>query len=244
MMTGKPSPFVQANGPWIIRKALSDYLRAKNMFDNMDREISTGRDVSFDYLKKLSDILYTIKEDLYLIFKRVIDPPERKFEKAAKITPNDNEIEFINNAGLLFHKATVARELKYVMEYYATDSKDYKHTKDSLDTYWIRIRELFDDGIEMIKHLLVEYSKNIIVLDFLLEKERYVTEALGESLDTLLQRIEGKEQFDDAYVRVGKYCLESGWRDRAKKYLGEALKINPKNVEAGKLLAQPGYFRL
>lgn len=243
-MARKPSPFVQANKPWIIRKALSDYLRAKNMFDNMDREISTGRDISFDYLKKLSDTLFTIKEDLYLIFKRIIDPLERKFERAAKITPNDNEIEFINNVGLLFHKAMVARELKYVMEYYSTDSKDYIHTKESLETYWIRIRELFEDGIEMIKHLFVEYSKNVIVLYFLLEKERYVTEVLGESLDMLLQRMVAKDQFDDAYVRVGKYCLESGWRDRAKKFLGEALKINPENVEARKLLAQPGYFRL
>ncbi len=243
-MAKKPSPFVLSNRPWIIRKVISDFLRAKNMFDNMDREILNGRDISFDYLKKLSDILFTVKEDLYLIFKRITDPLSRKFEKAAKITPKDTEIEFINNIGLLFHKAMVARELKYVMEYYSTDSEDYKHTKDSLDTYWIRMRKLFNDGIEMIKHLLVEYSKNIIVLDFLLEKERYITEVLDESLDTLLRRIEAKEQFDDAYVRVAKYCLESGWSDRAKKFLGEALKINPENAEASKLLAQPSHSRL
>ena len=142
-MEEKISPFVETHKPWIIRKAIADYLRAKNMFANMDRERSSKHKVIFENLKKLTDLTYNIKEDLHLIFKRLIDPKNRIFEESDKYTPNQHETEFINNVGLLFHKLMVARELHYVMEHYAVDSEDFQESFESFEAYWQRILSLF-----------------------------------------------------------------------------------------------------
>jgi len=237
-MTEKVSPFVESNRPWIIRKTVADYLRARNIFVNMEREINSEHFVSFEQLKKLTEILFTLKENLHLIYKRLIDPKTNSFEKAEKYTPNKEEIEFSNNIGLLFHKTMAARELKYVMEHYSTDSDDYALSRESLDSYLQKIRQLFNDGIDLIKKLLFDYCNNVIVLSYLLENDRYVEECLNESTNQLLARMFGKDAVDDAYVRVGQYCLESGWQDRARRSFGEALKINPKNAEAKKYLSK------
>jgi len=236
-MNEKISSFVKANKPWIIRKVLADYLRAKNMFSNIDRESNHGRTVNFESLKKLSDLLFAIKEDLHLIFKHVVDPLTGQFEKAQKYTPNRDETEFVNNVGLLFHKAMVAREVKYVMEHYASYSEDYTESNASLDSYLRRIRALFDDGILLIKKLLVDYANNVVVLSYLLENDHYLEETLGEDIQELCKQIVGADQLDSAYIRGGLYCLESGWRDRARKILSDAIKLNPHNKEARQLLA-------
>ena len=237
-MNEKISSFVKANKPWIIRKVLADYLRAKNMFSNIDRESNHGRIVSFESLKKLSELFFDIKEDLHLVFKRIVDPLTGQFEKALKYTPNRDETEFVNNVGLLFHKAMVAREVKYVMEHYGSDSEDYSESKAALDNYLRRIRTLFEEGILLIKKLLVEYANNVVVLSYLLENDHYLEETLGEDIQQLCQQIVGVNQVDAAYIRVGMYCIESGWRDRARKILSDAIKLNPHNKEARKLLLQ------
>ena len=145
------SPFVKSHKPWIIRKTIADYLRAKNMFGNLDMETSSDQAASFAKLKKLSDLLFTIKEDLHLVFKRVIDPQNSMYEKSDKYEPNKDETELINNIGLLFHKIMVTRELVYVMEHYATDSEDYTQSKFSFDLYWSKIHYLFEEGVDLIK---------------------------------------------------------------------------------------------
>jgi hypothetical protein len=230
------SPYVKAYKAWTIRTIISAYFRAKNMFENMTREETNGQELSFEKIKKLSDILFGTKENLYLIFKRIIDPEKKLFEKSAKAIPNQTELDFMNNVGLLFHKAMVARELKYVLDHYLHNSKDYRDTKSSLDSYWERMRELFASGKKLAKTVLEENSNNMEVLSYIVENDRYVEEAIGENINFLLESIEGKNKTDNAYLRVGEYCLESGWTERARKSLGEALRINPNNYKAKKLL--------
>jgi hypothetical protein len=237
-MPEKTSPFVRENKPWFIRKIISDYFRAKNMFENMNRELGDGREPNFDKLKKLSDILFKTKEDLYLIFRKLINPDKHTFEKIPKAIPNENEIEFMNNVGLLFHKTMVARELQYVLDHYAINSQDYNDTKHSLETYWERMDELFKIGTELAKLVLIKNSESIEVLAYLVEHKKYVEDALGEDIKNILEIIEGKDNIDLAYYKVGCYCLESGWQDRAKKNLGEAIKINPENRYAQTLMKQ------
>ena len=235
-MEEKISPFVETHKPWIIRKAIADYLRAKNMFANMDRERSSKHKVIFENLKKLTDLTYNIKEDLHLIFKRLIDPKNRIFEESDKYTPNQHETEFINNVGLLFHKLMVARELHYVMEHYAVDSEDFQESFESFEAYWQRILSLFKDGIDLIKLMLKGYSNNIVIMSYLIENDHYVQESFGEKTMTLLERIFGKDKLDQTYVYVGEYCIKSGWEDRARKVLGDALKLNPHNEQANRLM--------
>ncbi|MCX6553436.1 MAG: THUMP domain-containing protein, partial [Candidatus Aminicenantes bacterium] len=57
-----------------VKDAIADYFRAKNMFANMDRESQAGHFMPFEKLKKLSEVLFAVKEDMHLLFKRLIDP--------------------------------------------------------------------------------------------------------------------------------------------------------------------------
>jgi len=233
----KVSPFVKSIKPWIQRKVLSDYLRAKNMFATLDRNKSEKPEVEFNDLMKLSDLLFQIKENLHLVFKRVLDPKNRVFEEAEKYTPNENETEFINNVGLLFHKSMVARELEYVREHYSVDSEDFFETQESFEVYWSKIRALFEHGIELIKLLIKDQKDNVILLSYLIENDRYIKDNFSEDVNLLLARIFEPDRVDAAYLYVGEYFIESGWKDRAKKVLTDAIEINPKNKEAKRLLA-------
>ncbi len=240
-MTTMVSPFVETNKPWIIRKVIADYFHAKNIFCKLLHDYCSGKDLPFEKMKEFSELLYTAKEDLHLVFKRLIEPQSGEFEKAAKYTPNTVEIEFMNNVGLLFHKATVAREIKYMLEYYKTDTDDYVQLKGLLDNYVEKMQRLFKEGIDLIKLLLKEYRDNLVVLLYLIENERYVSMATEASLATLLEEIEGGKEIDKKLIQVGKYCIQSGWPERAYTTFSKALEYNPENGEAKKYLA-PSLF--
>jgi len=237
-MKPKVSPFVQANKAWIIRKSFANYLRAKNMFHNMDREAHSRSLVQFEDLKRLSDILFAIKEDLHLVFERVIQTETDNAVISKKYLPNQDEMNLINNVGLLFHKAIAARELVYVMEFYSIKNDDYEENKEFLDTYLFKMRQLFKDGINLLKSILKIYSRDNVILTYLLENAHYVKKSMGLSVFQLLELVRGKDQIDPSFVQVARYCLESGWPERARRILTEALKLNPQNMEAIKLLHQ------
>jgi len=235
-MSREISPFVRANKPWLIRKALSSYFRASNAFSNMDRERSDGRPVRFESLKNLSEILFEIKEDMYLIFRRLVDPKKRIFEDASKHTPSQFETEFINNVGLLFHKTMIVRELEYVMEHYTEDDEELITAENDFDIHWLRMKVLFNNGIEIIKRMLEQYKDNLVVISYLLENDRYVEEVLKENLQDLLSRLYGEDNYQHAYIDVGNYCIKSGWNDKAKKILSDALSLDPENDCARQLM--------
>jgi hypothetical protein len=235
-MVEKIKPFIQHNRRWMIKKILADYFRAKNMFTNMDRENQSGLSPDFENLKKLSDILYAAKEDLHLLFKKVGDPRGLRFEAGEKLTPSSREIDFINNVGLLYHKAMVARELKYLLEHYQVARTDHVASRTSLETYMERIRSLFEEGIAVVKDLLRDYGDNTVLLYYIANNDHYVQYALGEPIDKLLAIMENSHRVDQAYLQVGRYCLESGWMEPARKMLSNALRVNPKNRTAQRLL--------
>ncbi len=234
----KKNTYIANNRKWMIRHIIADYVRAKNMFSNTFREFQAGRPITFEHLRKLSELLFEIKENLHLVFKRPIDPQTMRFEEGDKLTPNRREIEFINNVGLLFHKTLVARELKYVMDHYTIDSTDYVNSNISLGSYFEKIQGFFSYGAEKIKELLQDYSDNEPLLHFILENERYVQDSLNESVAELMHKAFGQAPQAHMYLLVGRYCLASGWNDRAKKYLAEAVRLDSTLTEARNLLTQ------
>lgn len=230
-MKGRVSSFAQMHRSWIMREVLSTYMRAMNMFSNMDREAQSGNRVKFESLKKLSDLLYSAKEDLYLIFERIAMQPSEQQFGSQRCKPNSQETEFINNVGLLFHKVMVLRELQYLREYYLTDREDITQTMTSMQTYWAKIRYLFEEGIILIKRLLSGYAANVLVLLYLMENSHYIKDSLNESIDQLLRRITGEEKLGQTFLKVADYCVASGWHDRARKILGEGIKLDPNDLD-------------
>lgn len=231
-MKNKPSAFVQRNKSWLAKNIVSNYFKAFNLNADIYREYNSKTDIHFERLRQLSDTLYMVKEDLHLIYKRLVDPRRNKFELAEKYTPNEEEIRFINNVGILFHKAIVARELKYMIEYYETGADpDYDDIQSYLDDHIERLRTLFEKGLLLIKDFIANHSSEAIVLSYLIENSRYVEAVLGESVQELFKKLGHNGSFVKVYLRVADYCRASGWEDKAKKVLLEALTLEPDNKE-------------
>ncbi len=225
------SPFLAMNKQWMIKKILATYFRAKNMFANLDRERQSGAAVSFDKLMKLSEILFVVKEDTHLLFKRAAATRAERRLDSQRLVPIDKEIELINNVGLLFHKAMAARELAYVVEHYSDSASDMLNNKASLDSYVLKMRHLFEEGMELIKILFRAYKDNVVLLHYMIKNEHYVSYVFGEDLHALFRKMHD-DQIDHAYMQAGLFCLDSGWLDSAKRCFQEALRVNPENDKA------------
>ncbi|MBN1482554.1 hypothetical protein EH223_10955 [candidate division KSB1 bacterium] len=235
------SEYIQKRKSWTIKNVLSNYFKASNLFANIYREYSSGKDVSFERIRQLSEILFDIKEELHLVYKRLKDPRKNIFEHTAKYTPNDSEMDFIHNVGLLFHKAMVARELSYMIDYYETDAdEDYNELKNSYDDYMKRLANLFEKGAALVPPFLRNFSNDVVVLSYFLEHDRYAESVLGLDLSSIFEHLQENAETISPNIKVAHYLLESGWKDRAKKVLYDGLQKNPGDERIRDLLAQCG----
>ena len=66
------SPFVDFSRAWIVKDVLMRFFRAVNLNANIYREYHSDVGISFTQLKQLSEILWDVKEELYLIYKRPV----------------------------------------------------------------------------------------------------------------------------------------------------------------------------
>lgn len=216
---------------WKVRNMVMMYLEAREKFmaSRPRRSVFKGASVSYDRLKAVSDLLFEVKEDHHLIFKRVLDPEKGKFEKSHKITPDDVEAEFMNNIGLLFHKLMVTRELKYYMENYVEDYRDLQRSNDNLQYHLEKIEELFVHGVEILRNLLSRYKDNILLISYMIEEQSKIRRHFDRDVFSLLREYWDGQGMDEVYFVIGKYCVKNGWREKAAKILKEALKLNPQH---------------
>jgi len=229
---------VKKSKSWIIKNVVSNYFKAYNLNADIYREYNSKTDIHFEKLRQLSDIVFGVKEDLHLIYRRLLDPRRNKFEVAEKYTPNEEEIRFINNVGILFHKAMVARELQYMIEYYETGADpDYDDIQTYLDDHIERLRALFEKGLLLLKDFIANHKGDAIVLSYLIENSRYVEAVLGQSVQELFKQLGHNGSFVKLYLSVADYFRASGWDDKAKKVLLDALALEPDNKELQEIWA-------
>ncbi len=223
---------------WKVRNMVMMYLEAREKFMSSRRFPFRDISVSYERLREISDILFGLKEDYHLIFKRALDPEKGKYEKSHKITPDEVEAEFMNNIGLLFHKVMVTRELKYSMEHYVEDSRDFQRSKDNLQYQQEKIAELFEHGIEIIRNLLRRYKDNILMLSYLIEEPSKIRRHFGRDAFSLLHEYLDDQGLDEVCFKIGKYFLKNGWQEKASKMFKETLKHNPQHVNARRELSR------
>lgn len=230
-------------GPYIagardrkIRYIVSRYLEAYSLFKEYNQSFHEGVIMSFSNLRKVQDILWDIKENFHLIYRRILNPKKRIFEQANKFTPNESEISFMNNVGLLFHKVMVARELKYILDYYEEDSNGYQDTKASLDRNLDRVNFLFDQGIELLVQIFENYQNNIQLITYFLENKDKCESLLKKNIQDILKILSCGRSIEDIYIDAVHYYQNSGWIDKAETILKQLLKINPKHEKATLML--------
>jgi len=231
--------FVKKCKSWTIKNVMANYLKAINMYSDILHQYHSGKDIKFSILKQLSEILFSAKEDLHLIYRRLSDPRHNIFEETEKYTPNEAEMNLINNVGLLFHKAMVTREIKYMMEYYETGaSEDYFELEDSLHRNIDRMGDLFQKAESLLEKFLANFQDDPVILSYFLENERYVESTLGKNITNLFKHLAKNGDAEKSYIKVANYFIESGWPDRAKRILYEALRFSPGNRTVKAMIAR------
>lgn len=230
------SPYIVAIRDRKIRNIISRYLEAYAMFIEYNKSFHEGVIMSFTNLRKLNDVLFDIKEDFHLVYKRVLNPRKKIFETANKFTPQESEIKFMNNVGLLFHKVLVARELKYVLDYYEEDSNSYQETIASLERNLDRIKLLFEEGVELMVQMLDNYQNNLQLITYFLENKETCKSILNKDITEILKALSRGRSIEDIYMDAIHYYQNSGWMDRTETLLKQLLMINPKNEKATVML--------
>ncbi len=229
-------PYLARIKDWKTKNMVMLYLEARELFIAYRRRLRKGVSLSFEGMREICDILYEIKEDHHLIFKRLIDPKKHKFEKEQKFTPSEVETEFMNNIGLLFHKVMVTRELKYLLEHYVEESDAFQQTGESLQYHINKIDSLFDEGIEILKSLVLQYKDNTLLLSLLLDDPERTKRHFGKNASDLIEQFVDGKGLHEVYFSVGRYYAENGWNEKAEKMFEETLKRNPKHRLAKKEL--------
>jgi tetratricopeptide (TPR) repeat protein len=228
-------PYLSRVKNWKIRNIVMLYLEAREEFRNYRRSSRRGDFLSFDKLREICEILFEIKEEHHLVYKRLIDPQKNKFEKGHKIMPDKIETEFMNNIGLLFHKVMAARESRYVMEHYVEKSDTFQKNEESLQGHLEKIDELFEEGIDVLSSLIQANKDNILLLTLLLEDPKRTKRHFGKNAEGIIEQFGNNEGLAGVYFNVGQYYSASGWPEKAKRMFESALKENAdhKNALAG-----------
>lgn len=229
-------PYLRKIRDWKIRNMVMLYLEASELFIECRRKLKKDVFISFDKLREICDILYEIKEDHHLIFKRLIDPQKSKFESADKFMPEEIEIAFMNNIGLLFHKIMVTRELKYVIEHYVEGSQEFQKNHDSLTAQLNQIAQLFREGEEILNSLLPLHKDNLLLLTLFLENPRTTKRHLGKDIHEIISQFSNGHPVEEMYRVVADFYARNGWKDKADKILKETLKRAPDHNGARKAL--------
>jgi len=232
----KISPYIAGIKDRKIRQIIGRYLDAYGSFKEYNKSFHEGVMMSFSNLRKVHDILWDIKENFHLIYKRILNPKKKIFEQASKFIPSESEINFWNNVGLLFHKVMVARELKYVLDYYEEDSSGYQDTKASLERNLDRINLLFDQGVELLVQMLENYQNNIQLITYFLDNKEKCESLLKKNIKELLEILSHGRDIEDIYMDAVHYYQNSGWTDKAEEVLRALLKINPSHEKAALML--------
>lgn len=232
----KISPYIAGIKDRKIRQIIGRYLDAYSFFKEYNKSFHEGIIMSFSNLRKVHDILWDIKESFHVIYKRVLNPRKKIFEPANKFTPSESEIKFMNNVGLLFHKVMVARELKYVLDYYEEDSNGYQETKASLERNLDRISLLFDQGLDSLIQILENYQNNIQLITYFIEGKEKCESLFNKKIEDLLKILSRGREIEDIYMDAVHYYQNSGWTEKAEDILRKLLKINPSHEKAALML--------
>jgi len=218
---------------WKIRNMIAGYIEARMLFKSFRLDAKSKRIIPFEELHKICDILFEVKQQFHLLFKRPEDSEGTR--GATKIQPKAPETNFFNNVGLLFHKVLMARELRYIIEHYQaaqSPQNGFDTVKESLE----QIDKLFDAGVQQVIDLIQAHRENALLIAYLIEDAFLIGKVLQVNCDEMLMKMTDKPTAETAYMMTARYYIESGWYEKALDMLKRVLKMNAANVDARQLL--------
>ncbi len=237
MPYAKHRSYLAAAKSWKIRNMIAGYVRARLTFQQHWRPKGSDHHLpSFEALQKICENLQNVKDDHHLIYRRADSVDGRNGRH--KLVPGSSETAFINHVGLLFHKAMVGKELRYILEHYAHDQGNWNMHFEELQTNLARIEKLFEQDKEAIAGFIRSQSDNVLVLAFLLENQRAAAKCFGIRPTEVLAFLAATGEQQGAYYRVAQYYYESGWYERAHEAAHKAVQKNSADENARQLFQQ------
>lgn len=229
--------YLAAIKPWKIRNMVEGYLAAWQIYHKHHRNKSSERHtLSFETISKICDMLYQIKEDHHLLFRRANLAAQR--QEQHKLVPTYTESSFIDHVGLLFHKIMVAKELRYILERYAHDERNWAVHFKELQNNLERIETLFMGGLDLVGGMVRNDADNVLLWAYLIEHRRTVAKCFGIRPNEVLSKLVEKKLQPQVYLRVSQYYFESGWYERAKETLRKVLDKSKNDAVALRLFEQ------
>jgi len=237
MPYAKHRSYLAAAKSWKIRNMIEGYVTARLTLLQQWRPKTSDHHVpSFEVFKKICDILQYVKDDHHLIYRR----PEAAHSRNErhKLVPGYAETAFINHVGLIFHKTMVAKELRYILERYAHDERNWEMHFQELQTNLARLEKFFEQDREALTAFIRSQSENALVLAFLLENQRAVAKCFGIRPTEVLSTFAAKLEPEQVHYVVAQYYYESGWYERAHEIVQKALQKNSHDQRIRELLQQ------
>lgn len=229
------SPYIEKVKDWKIRQIFWQYFEAMDLFFS-NYNPKADQTPSFSTLRKICDYLFDAKENFHKIFKRVKNPKKGIFEHSNKLTPDEIELTFMNNLGILFHRVMVARELKYLIDHYSIDLEGYADAKSSLDMNLEKLNSMFRVGREVILELLYKYRNNILLLIYFLENRTKMKKLYKNKYPNIFNILTTERTMDEMHYLCAKYYFDNGWYKKSRTITKSILRRNPQFYEAAKLL--------
>ena len=212
-----------------------NYFQAMDLFfSNYDPK--SDKIPGFSTLRKICDHLYEAKENFHKVFKRVQNPKKGIFEISNKLTPDEVELDFMNNLGILFHRVMVARELKYLIDHYTIDAEGYADAKSSLEMNLEKLNSMFRVGREVILRLLHKYRDNILLLIYFVENRTLMKKLFKNKYPNIIKILTADRTQEDLYYLCADYYFQNGWYKKARTIIKSILRKNSRHKKSVKLL--------
>ena len=236
-------PYFKRIKNWKVQNMVMGYLEARDRFKHPKEQRIEGSPlqestrISFEEMCEISNILYDLKENQHLIYRRLVDPQKEIFDDSHKFHPDQTTTDFLNNVGLLFHKVMVARELNYLLVHYVEHTAVCQENMVNLEALLAEIDELFDEGVAILERYIHCNTENPLLLTLLLQKGEMVKKHFGARAEKLLLNFCSDQSMDEIYYKAGQYYAENGRIDQAAQMLRAALKRNENHNAARVLLS-------
>ena len=246
-MNARNNKWLEERREEYIRDAIEGFLKAYLVFKAIYRDFKREGKVEFSRfvwwvgteegkgdLWKLKDILHSL-----------LDYPQKS---------TSHELAFERAVHLIFHQFMSFKEHTYVLEQYQrTSEKKYFHRdrrltealrgfeslmegiKEELPREIESCKQLFENSLELLKSILPRYSKNQLLVKYLVENPGIINGVYGREGWEEIMNLMFPGSKEEAYCTISTWYFENGYYREAKKYIDKAVATNPSNKKVKKL---------
>ncbi|MCP4713633.1 MAG: hypothetical protein GY868_00835 [Deltaproteobacteria bacterium] len=244
--------WLKARSDIFLRDLFRDFFTAKLYFDTLAEQYNTTSTLPFKMLdgwvgtEANKGPLWDLKDQSHRLFrkgkqKKTLYEPLLDwtigsiFHEAMKLKEDCYQVESYKPLLEIEVKTHVKdKELsRIISEYFSLIDKATANLQTGLES----ISELFDKALIQLQEIIVFHKNNALLLRLLLDNKKTIEKVFGKGAFVPLFEKAFPEGLHSAYLKAAGQCIDNGWTNEAEAYLKKALKYDPHNKKALKLLS-------